>query len=499
MRTLERLEVAQVATAGTERRTPVLEWNDRLDLLLHALAQLPDAVTLEVEAPLPELRFLRLIAGAYAIEDRVTFHEATGQHRRGVLFRPGGLPSGTAISPNVTMAEVIERVSRPKDPPASLRSLDAAVADQRIAVVTNLATHYRVPLFNEMARRLAAVDTSFRAMLLSDIPRGRAWMRVSSLEFDHEVLDSIDVSSDRGRRLIPRNLESRLSAFKPTIVLSSGFSPAVSGRAALFARRQHIPFGIWSGEISTRSTAKSKLRRLQRAHLARHAQFGIAYGWESIRYLSSLRPELPIVLGRNTTLSPHPVERLSRSAPIELLTVGRAQKGKALDTLVDAILGLEGRCRLTIVGDGPELAALRERAMGCERIRFVGALPFAQVMHCYRKADVFLFPSQYDVFGLVLVEAMGAGLCVLVSSAAGAVADLAVDGHNCLVLNGPDPQVWREALRRVAGDAELRMSLGRNARRTIERRWTTAHAADAMIAGLRLAVLQAQFGRANGE
>ena len=63
MRTLERLEVAQVATAGTEPRAPVLEWDDRLDLLLHALAQLPDAVTLEVHAPLPELRLMRLIAG----------------------------------------------------------------------------------------------------------------------------------------------------------------------------------------------------------------------------------------------------------------------------------------------------------------------------------------------------------------------------------------------------------------------------------------------------
>jgi len=435
-----------------------------------------------------------LLVGAYGIDERVTFQESEGR-RLGTLFRPDLFPSGSAIRPGSTMADVIERVSRPEDPPASLRALDVALANQRIAVVTNLATHYRVPLFNEMAGRLASVGASFCVFLLSDIPRSRAWMRVPSLHFDHELVDSIDISRDRGRRLIPLNLEGRLAAFKPTIVLSAGFSPIVSGRVARFARRRRIPFGVWSGEISSRSTAKSRLRRVQRVRLARHATFGVAYGWESARYLRSLLPDLPIVIGRNTSRSPEVADHFNHAEAIELLTVGRAQKGKALDVLVDAVVGLDDLpCRLTLVGDGPELPRLKTTAEASDRVRFLGAVPFADLGPRYAEAEVFLFASQFDVFGLALVEAMGTGLCVLVSGAVGAVADLCVDGHNCVIIHDHNPRVWAEAIRRVVEDADLRWSLGENARRTIERRWTIAHSADAMIAGLRLGVLQAQAG-----
>ena len=494
MRTLERLHEARAPARVPEARTPVLEWHDRVDLLLHALAQLPDSVTLELEAPPPELQRLRLIAAAYAIDDRVTFIVAPGRQCRGAFLTPSSVHGQRAVAASSTLGEVVEALSTPEEAEASLRAHDLPFAGHRIAIVTNLATHYRVPLFNEMALRLRAAGASFRVLLLADIPQGRSWMRVSSLEFEHEILDSRDVSADRGRRLIPRNLESRLSAYKPTIILSSGFSPAVSGRAARFAHQRRIPFGIWSGEIASRRTAQSRLRRIQRTRLLRQTSFAVAYGSESAHYLSSLDPGLPIVVGRNTAPSRQKTEELQGPGPIELLTVGRAQKGKALDSLVDAVLGLEEPYRLTIVGAGPELTRLKRMAMGCDKIRFAGALPFAEVIECYRRADVFAFPSQYDVFGLALVEAMGAGLCVLVSRAVGAAADLAVNRHNCLVLDGPDPQLWRNALTEVANDADLRRSLGQNARTTIQRRWTITHAADAMIAGLRLGALQEASG-----
>ena len=68
------------------------------------------------------------------------------------------------------------------------------------------------------------------------------------------------------------------------------------------------------------------------------------------------------------------------------------------------------------------------------RVRFLGPLPHAEVMTAYRNSDVFLFPSRVDPFGLALVEAMASELAAIVSPAAGAVADLAVSGHNCLVV-----------------------------------------------------------------
>jgi glycosyltransferase involved in cell wall biosynthesis len=123
------------------------------------------------------------------------------------------------------------------------------------------------------------------------------------------------------------------------------------------------------------------------------------------------------------------------------------------------------------------------------RVRFLGACPFEEVLEAQSKADVFLFPSRYDIFGLVLVEAMGAGSAVVVSQDVGAVADLCVDGNNCMIVGDHDPDSWAKAIARLATDAELRSGLGVNARATIGRRWTIEHAADAMLAGLRIPLL----------
>ena len=134
------------------------------------------------------------------------------------------------------------------------------------------------------------------------------------------------------------------------------------------------------------------------------------------------------------------------------------------------------------------------RAGGSPRIRFLGALPHDRVLELYREADVFFFPSQYDVFGLVLVEAMAAGLAVITSDVPGAVSDLAAPGSNCLVVGHRSSAYWADAIRTIIEDRALRERLGDRARSTIEGRWTIEHAADAMIAAFRLGALSLPKG-----
>jgi glycosyltransferase involved in cell wall biosynthesis len=499
MRTLERFEVAQVATAGTEPRAPVLEWNDRLDLLLHALAQLPDAVTLEVEAPRTELGALQLLARAYAIEDRAKFQES-GVGRRGTLFRPN-LPASVAMEPGCAIAELVERLSRSDDPAVLTRASDEVLTHQRIAIVTNLPAHYRLPLFAHMARRLNAVGAAFRVFFLAAEDSSRSWLASSPTSFDYEFIPSLKLPIRARPPLFPLTLESRLARFEPTIVVAGGFSPFVAERVARFCNRRSISHGIWSGETQRAATAHSGIRHAHRISLVRRANFAIAYGFAAAEYLRHLRPDLPLVHGRNTAPIPRGRPAPASTSRLEVLAVGDlASPRKGVDIAIDALaLCPNLACRLSIVGGGSLMRELTDRAVRDARIRFLGPLHPAEVHSKYLAADVVLFPTRFDVFGLALVEGMGAGAATVVSRAAGAVADLALDGENCLVVDGHDPEAWAESLRRVVSDAELRRSLGRNGRRTIERRWTIAHAAEAMIAGLRLAVLQAQDARANGE
>ena len=74
----------------------------------------------------------------------------------------------------------------------------------------------------------------------------------------------------------------------------------------------------------------------------------------------------------------------------------------------------------------------------------------------------------------------------MTSTSAGAVSDIAVHDHNCLVVDGHDPLDWARAIERIVRDEPLRAGLGEQAALTITSRWTVDHAAEAMMAGLRL-------------
>jgi glycosyltransferase involved in cell wall biosynthesis len=478
--------------------TPVLSWEGPLDPLVHALAQIPDDLRLQVESTQSNFTRLELLASAYGVRDRLDFVRQKGSTPRAAVLRSSPLTSdGSLLRSNASgsMAELVESLRRPDDPPATQRDSDVVLEGQRIVIITNLATHYRVPLFNSLSERCVSAGAELRVMLLARRATTRPWMKPGVVAFDHVYLSGLDISRDRGRRIVPLNLKAELDTFSPTMIISGSLSPLVTERVARYARRRGLPSAVWSGEIPTRAATLSKVRHWQRRRLIRKIDFALAYGSESSRYLRSLRDELPLVLARNTTLIPPMRVRPAQPALIEVLTVARAERSKALDISIRAFRRLENdHCRLTIIGDGPELPLLRRLATGDERVRFLGAIPSDQVLQSFSDSDVFLFPSRDDIFGLALVEAMGAGLATIVSPRPGAVADICVSGVNSLIVAVDDVDEWASALSRVIENHELRLSLGAAAARTIRSRWTIDHAADAMLAGIRLGALIGRNG-----
>ena len=88
-----------------------------------------------------------------------------------------------------------------------------------------------------------------------------------------------------------------------------------------------------------------------------------------------------------------------------LLNVGRVAVEKNLEAFLDAdVPGSK-----VVVGDGPDLAQLRARY---PHVHFLGALSGTPLAQAYCSADVFVFPSRTDTFGLVMIEAMACGLPV---------------------------------------------------------------------------------------
>ncbi|MDE2412954.1 MAG: glycosyltransferase family 1 protein [Sphingomonadales bacterium] len=97
--------------------------------------------------------------------------------------------------------------------------------------------------------------------------------------------------------------------------------------------------------------------------------------------------------------------------PIQLY-VGRVAAEKNLPAFLDtAVPGHK-----VVVGDGPDLPRLKAQYPD---VRFLGALSGVDLARAYCSADVFVFPSRTDTFGLVLIEALACGLPVAAYPVAG--------------------------------------------------------------------------------
>jgi len=165
-------------------------------------------------------------------------------------------------------------------------------------------------------------------------------------------------------------------------------------------------------------------------------------------------------------------DRREKGSPVRCLAVSRLIERKALDTLLHAFkrLPAEG-FRLTVAGSGAAELSLRDlaRSLGLEDIvRFVGAVPNAELADYHREADVFVLVPRTEAFGNVFAEAAAAGLPV-VGSAVGGVKDLVEPGVNGLLVSPDDPEGTAAAIARLADD-ELRTEMGRRNRAMAEKR-----------------------------
>jgi glycosyltransferase involved in cell wall biosynthesis len=100
------------------------------------------------------------------------------------------------------------------------------------------------------------------------------------------------------------------------------------------------------------------------------------------------------------------------------------------------------------------------RARGLEdRVRFDGPVARSRLAEAYGEADALVFPVRWnEPFGLVPLEAMSCGTPV-VATGTGGSAEYLADGSNCLLFERDQPAALAAAVRRLAGDAQLRARL----------------------------------------
>ncbi|TVP57548.1 MAG: glycosyltransferase [Halomonadaceae bacterium] len=152
-----------------------------------------------------------------------------------------------------------------------------------------------------------------------------------------------------------------------------------------------------------------------------------------------------------------------------LITVARLSNEKNLDFIIDAIHRLRHLTprvfRWLLVGDGQERQRLQQRIHQLqlqEHITLVGAVPPDTIANWYHLGDLFLFASRAETQGMVILEAMAAGLPVVAVRSSG-IDDVILQGNNGF----KTPQrldAWCARVVQLLDDEPLRQTLADNAR-----------------------------------
>lgn len=164
--------------------------------------------------------------------------------------------------------------------------------------------------------------------------------------------------------------------------------------------------------------------------------------------------------------------RRSDSA-VRILFLARFVAEKGIHELLRAFEDIsrdEANTVLVMAGDGPELGAARDwcaREQLSDRVSFPGYVDGLRKAQLLADADIFVLPSYGEGCPVALLEAMSAGLPVVVTPVGG-IPDIIEDAVNGLVVAAHDPEPLAAALRRLLRDRGLRTSMGRH---NAERAW----------------------------
>ena len=183
--------------------------------------------------------------------------------------------------------------------------------------------------------------------------------------------------------------------------------------------------------------------------------------------------------------------RLSQGNPDAplLLYVGRVSVEKQIDQ-IKPILEAIPEARLAIVGDGPNKEALQAH-FAETKTHFVGYLEGLELASAFASADAFVFPSQTETLGLVLLEAMAAG-CPVVAARSGGIPDIVTDGVNGYLFEPGDPDGAITATKSLLEATTIKEQLRYNARTEAEQ-WGWA-AATRQLQSYYRSVLNTSYG-----
>ena len=317
-----------------------------------------------------------------------------------------------------------------------------------VTLVTHFPSPYQVEFFNAIA---ATGQVALRVIYLHAGSPERQW---APAKITHD-----SVSLD-GPQSVPRHADQFVDDSELVIFNYYRHPEALrwlqrranTGKALAFWGER---LGFSAARLLGRIYRRWSLRALHRAAASiwgigqwavesYQAEFGSARRYQNLPYFSDLERFQNVVGAEAETAR-------KTDAPITFLYSGSLIERKGVDLLARAFRRMaaeEPRARLRILGDGPLKAALeRELAPVATAVEFLGFKDWEELPRWYAGADFLCAPSRHDGWGLIVPEALAAGLPVISTDRAGAAVEFVRTGLNGWLIGAGSEDALFHALR----------------------------------------------------
>ncbi|WP_228893057.1 glycosyltransferase family 4 protein [Pseudoduganella aquatica] len=325
----------------------------------------------------------------------------------------------------------------------------------RIAIVTNILAPYRTPVFSALA---AQPGVTVRVIACAEQEDNRLWDYPPPRCELAILRPRVFKYRERYIHCNPDVFQA-LAGWRPDVVVTDGFNPTHLF-AFVYARRRGIPHVTMTDGTADSERTLSALHRLVRRFVFARSHGHVAASAGGLALFDAYR--LP---AQRRFLSCLCVDNAAYGGPApaalrpyDLMFCGRMEAVKdplfALAVALELARRLRRPVRMLFVGSGTLDAQVRAAAAlypGLVEAHFAGFLSQAELPGMYRAARVFLFPSRWDPWGVVVNEACAAGMPVLASPHAGAAHELVRDGENGYVC-GLDVQRWADRAQALLQD-----------------------------------------------
>jgi glycosyltransferase involved in cell wall biosynthesis len=175
-------------------------------------------------------------------------------------------------------------------------------------------------------------------------------------------------------------------------------------------------------------------------YLYKHATAYLAYSDMTKRYLVSRGVDAKKIFvgtqAMSPSLMPKPTQKIKlNSKKLQLLYLGYFRPEKGVDILINAVGQLPvAKFDLHIVGDGPEMNALKRLASHNKNIYFHGYVPNRERANWLASVDIFVLPTYFDPWAHTVTESLYYGTPVIVTKSA-AASTVIVQGRNGFTFN----------------------------------------------------------------